>query len=75
MFVHTARELRVEPARAAVIEDAVSGVQGIHLGAMAGSIDVVQRSFAGLRITPARWILTWAGGSRQVRSCAERPHR
>jgi trehalose/maltose hydrolase-like predicted phosphorylase len=24
---------------------------GIHLGAMAGSIDVVQRSFAGLRIT------------------------
>jgi trehalose/maltose hydrolase-like predicted phosphorylase len=24
---------------------------GIHLGAMAGSIDVIQRSFAGLRIT------------------------
>ena len=24
---------------------------GIHLGAMAGSIDVLQRSFAGLRIT------------------------
>ena len=32
LFLHTARELRVEPARAAVIEDAVSGVQAGRRG-------------------------------------------
>ncbi|MGX1161243.1 HAD superfamily hydrolase (TIGR01509 family)/beta-phosphoglucomutase family hydrolase [Arthrobacter sp. SLBN-100] len=40
-------------ALSADLDDTQGGTTstGIHLGAMAGSIDVVQRSFAGLRIT------------------------
>jgi len=40
-------------ALGADLDDTQGGTtsSGIHLGAMAGSIDVVQRSFAGLRIT------------------------
>lgn len=35
------------------LDDAQGGTTraGVHLGAMAGTIDVVQRSFAGLRLT------------------------
>jgi trehalose/maltose hydrolase-like predicted phosphorylase len=40
-------------ALSADLDDTQGGTTrtGIHLGAMAGSIDVIQRSFAGLRIT------------------------
>jgi trehalose/maltose hydrolase-like predicted phosphorylase len=44
---------------------------GIHLGAMAGSIDVVQRSFAGLRLTDNALVFT-PRLPREVRSVAFR---
>ena len=63
IFLTAAAELGLEPAGCFVVEDASSGVQesdvadvqggttaeGIHLGAMAGTVDIVLRCLAGLR--------------------------
>ncbi|QXF84246.1 beta-phosphoglucomutase family hydrolase (plasmid) [Rhodococcus pyridinivorans] len=67
--VHASVLARIDPARAwgvfrealiADLDDTQGGTtrEGIHLGAMAGTVDIVTRSFAGVRFESDRLVLT-----------------